>query len=367
MRAWLLAALLATGCLDSPPAGIAADARPADATPLTCACPDDPCSFGFSRSIALDTSEIASELAQVPVLVRFETSAHMAANGADLVFASSDGELLPHEVELFPEEGSAAVWVGLPTVAPGSDAGFCLFYGGGLPDASPDPIDVWDAGFAGVWHLGETGTGAAEEFADSTRNRCAGTGGDGQGAQTPILAGGAIGNGQAFSSNQGISFGNGPHLDLTGTAVTLEAWVQLASIGPDFKALFGKEGYFSGYRMLVGSSGEVLFQLTYDERRMQTPVGTLNTSEWHHVVATYDGDSMRIFIDGRLMKEVSDAGAIDSNDVDLVAGVSNDQYHLDGLLDELRVSSVARPADWIALQWGVVSGGWVTVGDEQAL
>jgi hypothetical protein len=365
VRTWLLAAVLATGCLDSPPAGIAADARPDDAAPPVCVCPDEPCPF--ARSIVMRNQGISAALTDVPVLVRFDTTANMAPDGADLRFATTDGEVLPHEVELFPEEGEAAVWVGLPLVTPGPDTRFCLFYGGGLSVGSRDPTNVWDAGFAGVWHLGESGSGVADEFADSSANQCAGTGGDGAGAQPPIMAAGVIGSGQAFSSNQGISFGNGAHVDLTGTEATLEGWAQLGGIGPSFQALLGKEGNLSGYRMLVGDAGEILFQLTYDERRLQTPVGTINTSEWHYLVATYDGAALRIYVDGRLVKEGAGVGSIDGTEVDLIAGVSNSQYYLDGLLDELRVSSVARPADWITLQWGVVAGGWVTVGAEQAL
>lgn len=367
MRVWLLSAALATGCLDSPPGGVAADARPADAAPIDCLCPAEPCPFGFVRELRVLGDRVAEELAQLPVLVELDVSLHMAADGSDLRFATPDGQLLPHEVEDFPLEGRAAIWLGVGAVAPGTDTPICLFYGAGDPGPVAGGAAIWDSSFVGVWHLRESGEGVAGEYADSTANGCNGTGGDGGSFAPPGSAEAQIGIGQSFNQNEAISFGTGEHLDIGGEAITIEAWAQVSELGPDFLALFGKEGYTSGYRIVLGPLGEVLFQLTYDERHMQTAAGVFTTDAWHYLAATYDGAAMRIYVDGALSKEKVEVGTIDINDVPLLAGESNNQYPLAGFLDELRLSTAARSAGWIATQWASMTGTLVEIGDEQAL
>lgn len=74
----------------------------------------------------------------------------------------------------------------------------------------------------------------------------------------------------------------------------------------------------------------------------------LNDGNWHHVVATYDGTTMRVFTDGqeRLATAASTTLA-KPNDFKIGGRPSN--TFLNGDLDEMRVSSVARtPAEILA-------------------
>lgn len=372
MRCGLLMAALLAGCLESPPASgpSGGDAAPADAgPPLACACPVEPCPFRYAREIHTVPSLIPQDLSQVPVLIRVETSEHMAADGSDLRFATPAGDLLPHEVELFPPPGgTAAIWVGVPSIVAGADSTFCLFYGAEAPGAAADPGGVWDTGFAGVWHLGETSTGAPGEFRDSTSRSCNGTGGDAISETTlPVRVEARIGFGQEFDGDALIDVGTGSHLDLDGTAITLEAWVLVPALRPDFLTLVGKEGFTSGYRLLIGPDGEVLFQLTDAERHAETGVGVAAPGSWHYIAATYDGAAMRIYVDARKLRDKAEIGAIDSNEVPLQLGISNGEYPLFGTLDEVRVSTVARTTEWLSVQRAAALGDLVIVGDERGL
>lgn len=132
-------------------------------------------------------------------------------------------------------------------------------------------------------------------------------------------------------------------------------------------AVAGKEGYYSGYRIVLAPGGEVLFQLTYSTRHTQTSPGAFTPDEWHYLVGTYDGTAMQIYVDGVVRKTVPADGPIDSAEAPMLAGSTNLQYYLDGRLDELRLSSVPRSPAWIALQWASMTGELVTVGDEQPI
>ncbi len=372
MRYRLVVAALAAGCLDSPPSttpGDAGSTAGADAAPFACACPAEPCPFRLARAVRLAPSLVPADLSQVPVLVRVEVSDDMAPDGSDLRFATQEGELLPHEIELFGTPGSvASVWVGLPSLRGGVETSFCLFYGAEQPGAAADSAGVWDSGFAGVWHLGESAAGAPGELADSTSHVCNGQGGDtSSDATLPQQAPAMVGLGQELDGDAVMDFGDASHLDLVGTGVTLEAWVLMPALGIDYMALVGKEGFTAGYRMLVGPAGQVLFQLTDGERRVESADGVAPAGSWHYIAATYDGASMKIYVDGRKVRQKSETGDIDTTGAPMQMGVSNGDYWLVGTLDEVRISTVSRPVEWLVAQRAAVLGDLVSVGDEQGL
>lgn len=372
MRYGLLVAAVLAGCLDAPEGGgddAPADARDGDATTADCACPVEPCTFRFARSLRIAPSLVEEELSQVPVLVRVETGAEMAEDGSDLRFTTTGGTLLPHEIDAFPPAGgTAAIWVGLPAIAVGSETAFCLFYGADEPGGSADPSGVWDSGFAAVWHLGESASGALGEFADSSSQGCNGRGGDtATDDSLPERVAGQIGDAQEFDGDALVSFGSPKHLDLTGTAITIEAWFQATSFPTEYLALASKDGFVAGYRLMVGQDGEVLFQLTNEARRAATGAGAVAPGTWHHVAATYDGTAMRILVDGREARVKPEDGPIDSTEAPLHLGISNGDYALVGTLDEVRISTVARSAAWLAVQRQSVIGDLVEVGHQQEL
>ena len=112
------------------------------------------------------------ELADFPVLVRISPErlpgfsyAVCERSGADISFALGDGTLLPHEVDTWNEHGESLAWVRLPKLSSGTT--FHMYWGDPNPPAVTSS-DVWSAGYAGVWHLGEAGAGGTST--NSTAN-----------------------------------------------------------------------------------------------------------------------------------------------------------------------------------------------------
>ena len=90
----------------------------------------------------------------------------------------------------------------------------------------------------------------------------------------------------------------------------------------------------------------------------------------HHLAGVYDGERMRLFVDGVLAGEQDGTGAIQRNNVDVTIG-----RLLDGLgkfkgdIFEVRISDIARSADWVATQYNNLSSpsDFCTVGEEESL
>lgn len=72
---------------------------------------------------------------------------------------------------------------------------------------------------------------------------------------------------------------------------------------------------------------------------------SVTTDEWHHVAATFDNEALRLFIDGELVGEaLTGPGPADDYPGVLRIGAAAyaDNFFFNGLIDEVRLSSVAR-------------------------
>jgi trimeric autotransporter adhesin len=83
--------------------------------------------------------------------------------------------------------------------------------------------------------------------------------------------------------------------------------------------------------------------------------GTVSANVWAHVYVTYDGSTLRTYINGT-MDVVTGSGSITvgSGSTDVGIGqslISGYEGYFNGLIDEARFSSTARSADWIATEY----------------
>ena len=72
--------------------------------------------------------------------------------------------------------------------------------------------------------------------------------------------------------------------------------------------------------------------------------------EWYHFAGTYDGDALRIYINGELEGETGGVPPIDTSDLDLWIGADDWQLpttSLPGIMDDVRIYSKALTADEI--------------------
>jgi hypothetical protein len=142
---------------------------------------------------------------------------------------------------------------------------------------------------------------------------------EGQGAvvrdASPSHADGTVMNGAAWEKGQRrpflrledrlsqyVDLGNDPAVNLTGP-LTLEAWVRYQSSEVWYPAIMGKGYEASGaYSLHVRPGLTLWFEIDEPNgtRHYYNPTErSLTPGAWCHVVATYDGQFMRVFVNGR--------------------------------------------------------------------
>ena len=194
--------------------------------------------WGFRQQITISASMAPSDQTDFPAFVKITDQLNplfdnAQADGDDILFTADDGvSKLDHEVEYYQSTGTEELdaWVRIANLSSTSDTVIYMYYGNSGALNQENVNGVWDAGFAGVWHLKEeqAGTGNLGLYRDSTANNNHGddyvsaTGQDGQ-----------INSGQEFDGvSDYVDFGNDASLDITG-GITIEAWVKPALSGFD--------------------------------------------------------------------------------------------------------------------------------------
>ena len=206
---------------------------------------------------------------------------------------------------------------------------------------------------------------------------------------------GRIGRAREFTSSAN-SFAFVPYSPMleTGDALSVEAWIDPLDYGtfedtpiagrwtPEafqsswLLSIVGKNnpprdlvspGEHAGLLVLGSGSGRVMFAFQPEEAgpaRAYYSSRPVERERWTHVAATYDGHIVRIYLNGQLDAQYASPGRIRASEAplmignsvdprrltrfsgDLRVGTNEDQtgyYAFMGLIDEVRVSSSARP------------------------
>ena len=140
--------------------------------------------------------------------------------------------------------------------------------------------------------------------------------------------------------------GEPPALALT-TAVTLEVWARPSAVPPVGEpAIAGRD--YASYVLTYYTDGQVWWYISGGGNNCKAPV---SPGTWHHLVGTFDGQVLRLYVDGRLADTRTSAaptagrggpfriGASTGN-VELTRGA-----HFAGLVDEVRVYDRAVSAE----------------------
>ncbi len=144
-----------------------------------------------------------------------------------------------------------------------------------------------------------------------------------------------------------------PHSDdLSLEAFSIEAWINC--VPGSNQAILHKQGegnssnrnYILNIRpegFLRGSFSSGGTQYDFDGPTILEP------SRWYHVAATYDGKVGKIYVDGELDSETEIGLSLETNDAPLLLGKAGGTggARFTGLMDEMRVSNIARIQDEI--------------------
>lgn len=325
------------------------------------------------KAITIDGSKVPEALTDFPVWVELDDAdiaASATPGGADIFFTNVTGQPVPFEIQRWNPTGHLEAWLkldlsaGIPTV-------FYVRYGEPTGAPAPSPAQVFSSSFAAVWHLEDSLS--TTNVADATGTHAGtATGGLGTSDQVTGQLGGSI---DFDGANNAISFtnpllGSGPH--------TMSAWVNARTPTSTYDSI-----------LEVGTNATRQSRWFFTNNFMSNmAVGLygddINTGDnvigdgWILVAWTYNAGVSRIFKNGvQLGNAVTHAGTANTMGTGGYIGWAPMQWGsggttpagLNGLLDEVRIATVARTAGWLAAEYANQTHSqqspFYTVGAEQ--
>jgi hypothetical protein len=315
--------------------------------------------WDYAAKITLNTTSagaaVSEHVLNVPLLVRLDGLSPLSSpvfdvagqDGSALRFSKSDYTPLPYEIEEWNPAGEMAViWVKLDTVYGNRDDQFIYLYVDGKP-LPPELTDrfVFDTadGFTAVWHLNET---APAELLDRTPNENHGTFSDSMTATNSADA--VAGKGLVLGSlDHYVTFSD--MNSLPATMLTVSAWIRIDEhrnwndiVYKDFWAV--DQGTWD---LFADSAGSLCFGV-FDTVQNTARHSGLSTGEWYHAVGVYDGNEVRVYVNG---VEGTERGSVSVDLIttkDLFLGSRN---YFSGTVDEVRISRSVRSEAWIRLSY----------------
>jgi len=306
--------------------------------------------FDYRMRITFDGYAGSNTLTNWPALVRlgpgipgFDHSTFASTTGGDLRFGNPDSsDVLHYDIEEWSTDGESCVWVRVPELAPTGTAIWAVWGNADETNAPWYAADgsAWPDDYAGVWHLAETGT--------VTRGDATGNGNDGipvnyDGDEAVV---GQIAGADDFDylSSDALCMGNA---GMSVSAGTVSMWVNLDSyVGADYRYFFSHRHGATDSRVYLYVKGGN-FRVRVANLNEQDTGYTIPLDSWHYYALTWGGGSYTTYVDGAFQNSgpVGDLTGVDANCY-LASFLAIQQYG-DVTIDETRLSSVARSADWI--------------------
>jgi|GEM_PF-5977948 len=322
-------------------------------TAATFITPMDGLQFNRKMKITL-AGPSSTALTDFPALIEFNEALRGfkygefgSSTGMDLRFTADDGTtLLPYEIEKWNTGGNSFTWVRIPALT--NNTVIWAFWG--FPQIHTpcpvNPADTWNTNFAAVWHLSENSTDEKTNMvfdATANTNHC----------QQFNTAGGTgiIAGAQVFDGNTDyIQSGTNASLTLPG-ARTISAWINPAV----FKVpgtLIGKvkaraaTPVYGGYGIVQSNQFAGIRSETQTAQYIINPPAPSNV--WTHIAWTIPNDgNAYLYMNGELAGSCVFTNSDPAGYPVFLGGWISSTYDFNGRMDEVRIESGARSAEWL--------------------
>ncbi len=273
------------------------------------------------------------------------------SSGFDIIFSSAPNDFLglnklDFEIERYTAtSGEYIAWVRVPTVSSSVNTVIYLYWGNVLISTSQEnKTGTWNNNFAAVYHLSSAAT-----INDSTTNGNNATAINGISAGAGQIDGDII---ATAAGNSNVRINNASSLNPS-SAMTIEAWGTLTSVVNIYLNLVNKglNGGSDGYGFFTNNTAQQMIVQIGATQTFQS--GTFSLGTFVHFVGTYDGANVILYINGVNNASSAMTGNIPQNTSQLYISnnASNGANYWNGHIDEVRVLSVALPADWITTEY----------------
>jgi hypothetical protein len=210
-----------------------------------------------------------------------------------------------------------------------------------------DSAKSWNGGTAnnGILHLGTTGvtaTGTCASSSDSFwyngRNGKVNSAGsfDGLGDYILIPQNNAL---EGFSQ------------------MSVSAWIY--SKGSQYSGIVTDFESWDGGWLIAEDDLTIKFDINNGVTEKIAAWNGVQVNHWHHVLGTYDGSDIRLYIDGSLKDAIAQTGTTKDADNNLSIGRDFNNNYFDGLIDDVKIWNYALTAEQVKTEY---AGGAVKFG-----
>lgn len=321
-------------------------------------------SYDYKRTITLglNSTVVSGPHSSFPVLIA-ESSDYLktVTNGGhvkhdygyDIIFTSDAAgqNILDHEIESYSSStGEFIAWVEVSTLSSNTD--IYMFYGNSnIVTSQERPTAVWGTSHKFVSHMNNRHS-AVLSPADSTmyKNHLPNFG-------DAVRSNGKIGYDFDFDGTGDYAYGAyNEDLSIT-TAYTWSSWVRIDGAGStSVNGLFGKSG--NSLRFMAGNTNPAYFRFQmYDSAGLsnldQTSYNFFTHGQWTKVDITFDKPNIILYKNGQQVTTYSwNNTLVNPSSGTFTAGtIQTNMYYLNGHMDEIKLSNVARNAGWITTSY----------------
>ena len=318
--------------------------------------------FSTRIRLVVDHTKVStSDQTDFPMLVSLTGLSGIATNGVDLRFTLVDGTLLSREVENYAS-GTLVAWVKIPTLSCTVDTVLYMYFGSitatePAANSAYGSQRVWSNGYAGVWHLKETGTNP--QVFDSTANANNST------AQTwTPTASGKIGRGGSFNgTSNSIQLGVPSSLSFAGSSADKPFSVSSWYYGTGTVLNRGDAGSGGLEEYSLGDLTLNIYDVVGSRQISATVSSPPPSGQWNHICATYSGSGLNTGISIYINGAIQSVTRSSQGSYALMRNVSTQtnfgsfgttgiyKSFFNGTIDETHVASGVRSASWIATEY----------------
>ncbi len=314
----------------------------------------------YRKKITIDHTQVAGDLTNFPVLVStIDSDLRDKAqdDGDDILFMNTSGVAtrLYHEIEYFDgSSGELIAWVNVTNLSSSEDTIFYMYYGNSNCINQQYIAGAWDSGFDAVWHMDYD-----DSIQDSTAND-----NDGTRFGSVTTKSGNIGKCQeSYHDAAGSNYieSDDPFFNQDDTSFTWNFWIYLNNCDYYYGTLGTKDWHniagdgqnnYKGYSQL--NSGKIVWYLDAgDGSATYIYTNSSVVGSWALITYQRNGNSVKIYHNGIEQEEGHTTWTRSSyTEMRLLiyrGGIypGTWQRSLDGKMDEVQFSNVARSEAWI--------------------
>jgi len=323
----------------------------------------------YRRLLTFNKPFGTENLVNFPVLVVLSSARldYTLTNATDIRFYDADNTtLLYKETELWNTSSNSYVWIKVPQLNNNTQDFIYAYYN--CSNSNNDNVtNVWNSNYTAVWHL---------HYTNSTNHTIDSTSYDNDGQlknfnnNPPLNSTGKIDNAFNFDgTNDYINCSSNVGNFGISNSFTISAWVNSALDSSD-DVIYGNAYSASGYHLRITSANKARFILIKDGSNYDGIDSSVLSSGWHHIVATWDGSTRQIYVDGNNDSQtVITGGSVTtittSESTKIGLDTITDGHYFKNLIDEVRISNVTRSASWINASYLTGTDNFITYGSEE--